>query len=158
AHPGRQQDGVVAVEPPRPVRPVVPSTATRRPPRHRQTRGRTGTVQRCYPPGRTLSMRYFFGLAVLLLLASLVSGITQVRPGERVVVRRFGRVVGTPGPGLWIGLPWGMERIDRVPVDLVRRVPVGYRPEEDEASQGTPSGQLLTGDHNLVNVQVIIHY
>src|SRR5262249_5195799 len=29
--------------------------------------------------------------------------------------------------------------------------------EEDEASQGTPSGQLLTGDYNLVNVQVIIH-
>src|SRR5262249_28537954 len=46
----------------------------------------------------------------------------------------------------------------RVPVDLVRRVPVGYRPNADEDGLTTPPGQLLTGDHNLVNVQVIVDY
>jgi membrane protease subunit HflK len=103
-------------------------------------------------------MRYVLTLALLLLLGSLVTGVTQVRPGERVVVRRFGKVVDTPGPGLFIGLPWGMDRIDRVPVDLVRRVPVGYQPDEDDTGETAPAGQLLTGDHNLVNVQVVIHY
>jgi membrane protease subunit HflK len=103
-------------------------------------------------------MRYLLGAVVLVFLVSLLTGVAQVRPGERAVVRRFGRIVETPGPGLWIGLPWGMDRVDRVPIDLVRRVPVGYQPDLEEASQTSPPGQLLTGDHNLVNVQVVLDY
>jgi membrane protease subunit HflK len=102
-------------------------------------------------------MRYLLSAVLLLVAAYLFTGVTQIRPGERVVVRRFGRVTATPGPGLWIGLPWGMDRIDRIAVDRVRRVAVGYQPE-DEYGEGAPSGQLLTGDHNLVNIQVIVHY
>lgn len=98
------------------------------------------------------------GIGLLLLAAYLLTGVTQVRPGERAVVRRFGKVVEKPGPGLWIGLPWGMDRVDRVPVDQVRRVTIGYQPDIDDGSQATPAGQLLTGDHNLVNVQVVIDY
>jgi membrane protease subunit HflK len=103
-------------------------------------------------------MRYLIGLGILAVAVSLVTAVTQVRPDERVVVRRFGRVVATPGPGLWIGLPWGLDRVDRVSVDRVRRVVVGYQPDEEENYQTTPAGQLLTGDHNLVNVQVVVHY
>src|SRR5262249_7204070 len=77
----------------------------------------------------------------------------------RAVVRRFGRVLPQqPEPGLWVGLPWGMDRVDRVPVELRRPVVVGYRPEEDDGGLATPPGQLLTGDHNLVNVQVVLNY
>jgi modulator of FtsH protease HflK len=103
-------------------------------------------------------MRYFSYAALLVLAGSLVTGLAQIRPGERGVVRRFGKVVATPGPGLWIGLPWGMDRVDRVGVDRVRTVIVGFSPEEEEFSPETPPGQLLTGDHNLVNIQVVIHY
>src|SRR5262249_34341457 len=88
-----------------------------------------------------------------------LTGLTQVRPGERAVVRRFGRVLEEkPRPGLWVGLPWGLDRLDRVPVDLVRRVTIGYPPDTDEDGLTTPPGQLLTGDQNLVNVQVLIDY
>lgn len=103
-------------------------------------------------------MRYIWALLLVGVAAYLLTGVTSVRPGERAVVRRFGRVVATPGPGLFIGLPWGMDRVDRVPVDLVRRVVVGFRPDEEESEGETPAGQLLTGDHNLVNVQVALHY
>jgi modulator of FtsH protease HflK len=103
-------------------------------------------------------MRYVYSLLLLGLIGYLVTGVTQVRPGERALVRRFGRVVDKPGPGLRIGLPYGMDRVDRVPVDLVRRVAIGYQPEADESDLTTPPGQLLTGDHNLVNVQVVLDY
>lgn len=104
-------------------------------------------------------MRYLFWTVLLLLLAAyLLTGVVQVRPGELAVVRRFGRVVDTPGPGLWIGLPWGFDRVDRVPVDQVRRVPVGYQPDQSDNGLVAPPGQLLTGDHNLVNIQVVVDY
>ncbi len=73
-------------------------------------------------------------------------------------MRRFGRVVDKPGPGLRIGLPYGMDRVDRVPVDFFRRIRLGYQPEGEDLEQATPPGQLLTGDHNLVNIQIALDY
>src|SRR5260370_6171734 len=103
--------------------------------------------------------RLLWMVPLVLLLLYLLTGVAQVRPGERAVVRRFGRVLERkPEPGLWIGLPWGMDRVDRVPVDMVRPVTLGYDPAQDDGSLATPPGQLLTGDHNLVNVQVVLNY
>ncbi|HJZ53444.1 MAG TPA: SPFH domain-containing protein, partial [Gemmataceae bacterium] len=97
-------------------------------------------------------------LLLLPLVAYLLTGIAQVRPEERAVVRRFGQVVARPGPGLWVGLPWGIDRIDRVPVRTVRQLRVGYDPEAGTDIPGTPPGQFLTGDQNLVNVQLVLDY
>jgi membrane protease subunit HflK len=108
-------------------------------------------------------MRYLLwlllGLVVLALLLSLRTSVTQVEPGEVAVVRRFGRVVDRVGPGLYVGLPWGLDRVDRVAVDLVRRVKIGFdRDGADAGDTVTPPGQMLTGDHNLVNVEVEVYY
>jgi membrane protease subunit HflK len=101
--------------------------------------------------------RRIVAILAILLAIYLLTGIAQVRPGERAVVRRFGRVAAQPAPGLWIGLPWGMDRVDRVPVNFVRRVQVGFRPDADENTI-MPAGQMLTGDQNLVNIEVAIDY
>jgi len=104
-------------------------------------------------------MRLLRWLGLLALVLYLLTGVVQVRRGERAVVRRFGRVLEhSPEPGLWVGLPWGMDRVDRVEVDTVRSVEVGYRPDADTAEDTMPQGQLLTGDHNLVNVQAVLYY
>jgi len=98
------------------------------------------------------------GLCIaFLFLAWLLTGVTQIHPGERAVVRRFGAVVATPGPGLWVGFPWGVERVDRVPVDMVRRVTVGFSPNSTDTAI-VPPGQMLTGDQNLVEIQAVIDY
>lgn len=102
--------------------------------------------------------RFFLMLLGLLLAGYLLTGVAQIRSDERAVVRRFGRVVAQPKPGLWVGFPWGIDSLERVKVDQVRRVPVGYTPDADEPGGGPPPGQLLTGDHNLVNIQVVIDY
>jgi membrane protease subunit HflK len=98
------------------------------------------------------------GIGGLLALSYALTGVTQVRPGERAVVRRLGRVLDEkPGPGLWFGLPWGFERVDRVAIDKIRGVEVGFNPDEDDTGM-TPPGQLLTGDHNLVNLRIVVNY
>jgi membrane protease subunit HflK len=101
-------------------------------------------------------MRWFRILLVVGVALYLLTGVVEVRRGERAVVRRFGRVLEErPEPGLWVGLPWGMDRVDRVEVDSVRSVTVGG---DEEGEQAIPSGQMLTGDHNLVNVQATLYY
>src|SRR5262245_17989629 len=102
-------------------------------------------------------MRYIYGLLALTAVAYLLTGVVQVAPGERAVVWRFGRVLDyKPEPGLWVGLPWGLDRVERVPVDRVQSVTVGF--SDDDGQEAAPAGQLLTGDHNLVNVRATVYY
>jgi membrane protease subunit HflK len=103
-------------------------------------------------------MRRLRYILLLLLAAYLLTGLAQVRTEERAVVRRFGKVVARPGPGLWVGLPWGIDRIDRVPVRTVRQLKAGYTPDTASDAPGNPAGQFLTGDQNLVNVQLVLDY
>lgn len=105
------------------------------------------------PPMRRL--RY---LLPLVLLAYLATGVTQVERDERAVVRRFGRVIDRPGPGLWVGLPWGVDTVDKFKVGTVRQLTVGYSPDEFADAPAIPAGQLLTGDQNLVNLRLVVEY
>ena len=45
-----------------------------------------------------------------------------------------------------------------MPVRTARQLAVGYDPDTWSDIPGTPTGQFLTGDHNLVNVQLVLHY
>ncbi|MGL4421981.1 MAG: SPFH domain-containing protein, partial [Gemmataceae bacterium] len=88
----------------------------------------------------------------------LLTGLVPVRPGERAVVRRFGAVVARPGPGLWIGFPWGIDDVRRVSVRQARQCAVGYDRNAGDDAPGPQPGQYLTGDQNLVNIQLILEW
>jgi len=106
-------------------------------------------------------VRLYIVLPVLFLgvAVTLWTCLAQVEPGERGVVLRFGRVVDTVEPGLYIGYPWGIDRVERVAVDRVRRVTLGFTSSDgDDFGLEVPPGQMLTGDHNLVNVQIAVDY
>lgn len=85
--------------------------------------------------------RFAAGALVLLIL---LSGFYTIQPGERGVVRRFGRVVADVGSGLHYRLPV-VDRLDRVAMDEVRQVQTG-------------TSLMLTGDTNLINVALSVHY
>lgn len=91
--------------------------------------------------------RAFIPVSALILVALYVlSGFYIVRPGEAAVVRRFGRVLaGDVGPGLHYRLPWPVDRVDIVDMNAIRRAE-------------TPANLMLTGDENLINVRLSVHY
>lgn len=82
----------------------------------------------------------------ILVVLYLLSGFYTVQPGEAAVIRRFGQViVGNVGPGLHYRLPWPVDRVDKVAVNSIRRAE-------------TPASLMLTGDENLINVRLSVHY
>lgn len=85
---------------------------------------------------------------VVILVGYACSGLSQIKPDERGLVRRFGKIVATPGPGLWIGMPIGIDRLDRVSVLSVRQSTIGL----DEPTI------LVTGDQNLIAATIVIGY
>jgi membrane protease subunit HflK len=99
---------------------------------------------------------------VLLILVCLVAygatGLYFVQPDEQVIVRRFGRIDAMPRePGPHFGLPWGLDRIDRLKPREVKQVTLGPLNLAGEAI-GTSQSQFLTGDRNLVLIRATVQY
>ncbi|MGP0070016.1 MAG: FtsH protease activity modulator HflK [Isosphaeraceae bacterium] len=95
------------------------------------------------------------GVACMLFVAA---GLCMVAPGEVAVVRRFGRLIEPPwGPGLHWRFPLGVDRLDRVRSDAVRQFTIGQS-GPPSADQEPSSGEALTGDLNLVNIQATVQY
>ena len=92
-----------------------------------------------------------------MVVAWFLTGVRRVGPDERAAVFRFGRLAATPGPGLFIGLPWGIDRVERVKTAQVRRLIVGYRPEALDGDRA-PDGQYLTAEQNVVAAQLAIDF
>src|SRR5262245_52723137 len=106
-----------------------------------------------------MSRRRLLGLVALIsCMAAVAAGMRVVRPGEYMVVRRFGRFL-EPGwkPGLHFGLPMGLDRFNRVRLDEVRHQIVGSS-EESEGVLDPSATEFLTGDLNLVRLQAVVQY
>lgn len=98
-------------------------------------------------------------LAALTLIWALTSFAT-VRSGESGVVLRFGRAARVVAPGVLVKLPWPIERVERVDVELLRRMPLGYRAEVAAQSLDPlpDEVQWLTGDSNIVELRADVLY
>lgn len=99
--------------------------------------GRLGLMSR---PKTTIA------LTSLIVLAYLSTGFYTIQWNERGIVRRFGRQEGDERlPGLHYRLPWPIDSVEKVEVDDIRKLATG-------------SYLMLTGDENLIQLNVVTHY
>ena len=116
-------------------------------------------------------MKWWGTLIGVLLLGWLATGFYIVPGNEKAVVRRFGRVVtaalGRPalqGSGIHYDLPWPLAAVDRFNLNEVRSLAVGdvdLPAREGEflsPGQSTARSQYLTGDKNILQVQIGVQY
>src|SRR5512145_2566787 len=103
------------------------------------------------------------GLAVLVLV---YTSYYQIEPDEVGVVLRLGRHVRTSEPGPHLKLPFGVERVLRVPVQRQLKEEFGFRTvRADKGSSYAPStpetlgeSLMLTGDLNVAVVEWSVQY
>lgn len=96
----------------------------------------------------------------LLVAAWLLSGIVAVRTSQQGVVLRLGAPLPIPLlPGIhWV--PFGIDRVVKVEVTKTETVPIGFRTAEGgrTATLAADEGQWLTGDTNILAVQLAVQY
>ncbi len=103
--------------------------------------------EHAHGPGIGRSGRFIAaGVILLCALGYFASGLYSVPTDAAAVVRRFGRVTGdVVGSGLHYRWPFPFEQVDIVRVSNMREI-------------DTEQELLLSGDENLVEVKVAVHF
>lgn len=105
------------------------------------------------------------GGVALLAVVGLMSSYYQVEPDELGLVLRFGKHVGNSTPGPHFRLPFGIERVVKVPVERQLKMEFGFRTAGGEGQgkysqddNATAEAEMLTGDLNVGIVEWIVQY
>ena len=99
-------------------------------------------------------------ILIIILLLWLSTGFYIVDQGQRGVVLRFGENIEVTQPGPRWHIPFPIEIVEKVNLEQVRTIEVGYR---SSSTSGTSTSELreslmLTGDKNIIDLQFAVQY
>ena len=121
-----------------------------------------GQFRSPFGPDFKFDWRWLKWIIPAVVVLWLLSGVYIIGPDEQGVVRQFGKAVRLAEPGPHYRLPLPIERVDKVKVNKVRRIEVGFR----TISPGPPAryrfvpqeSLMLTGDEQIIDAQIIVQY
>jgi membrane protease subunit HflK len=125
--------------------------------------GGMGPPQIKLPEFRIPNMKLTGVLFVVIATALwLLSGIYTVGPDEQGIVLRYGALNRVTSSGLNYHIPFPIERVYTPKVTEVKRIELGFRtidPGPPARYSDKPNeSRMLTGDENMVDLDVIVQY
>lgn len=104
-----------------------------------------------------------FGIGLILLVVVgvwLLSGLYIVQQGERGVVLRFGEKHRVSEAGLSWHFPYPIEWVEKVNVEKVSTIEIGYRsnPRTGGRSKVPKEALMLTEDENIIDIEFAVQY
>jgi len=100
----------------------------------------------------------------LIVLAGILTGVKTVGPEEEGVVVQLGEYNRTVQPGLNFIVPFGFEKMFKIPVQRQLKQEFGFRTAKSgQRSEYVKTGysdesMMLTGDLNLTDVEWVVQY
>jgi len=111
------------------------------------------------PDGKKIAKIAVTALLVIFVLIGVLTCFYTVDDKQQAVVTTFGKVTDIADPGLHFKLPFGIQQIHKVDVNVYQKIELGYT----ENSNGdyvtkTNESTMITGDYNIVNVDFYVEY
>ena len=103
-------------------------------------------------------------LLVAVLVAVIAIGALTcfytVDDKQQAVVTTFGKVTDVVDAGMHFKLPFGIQNVQKVDVNVYQKIELGYRTDDYDADYITVDDEssMITGDYNIVNVDFFIEY
>ena len=100
-----------------------------------------------------------FGVIALLLIIGIFTSFYTVDDKQQAVVTTFGAVSDITEPGLHFKLPFGIQKVHRVDVNVYQKIELGYATQPNGTTiTNTSESTMITGDYNIVNVDFFVEY
>ncbi len=104
-----------------------------------------------------------FGIGLIFIVAIgiwLLTGFYVIQQGERGVILRFGKKTELTEAGLHWRFPFPVERVEKVNVEKVSTVEIGYRSNlrSGNKSKIPKEALMLTEDENIIDIEFAVQY
>ena len=97
-------------------------------------------------------------LAAVVIFGAL-SCFYTVDDKQQAVVTTFGKVSDITDAGLHFKLPFGIQQVHKVDVNVYQKIELGYSSAGDDYYvTNTDESTMITGDYNIVNVDFFVEY
>ena len=98
--------------------------------------------------------------AVLVVLAVLIGTcFYTVDDKQQAVVTTFGKVTDITDAGVHFMLPFGIQQVQKVDVNVYQKIELGYVSDPNGGyATKTKESTMITGDYNIVNVDFFVEY
>ncbi len=97
---------------------------------------------------------------VLVVIIGVATSFYTVDDKQQAVVTTFGKVSDITDAGVHFKLPFGIQQVQKVDVNVYQKIELGYRSAEntDGYVVNTDESTMITGDYNIVNIDFFIEY
>ena len=111
-------------------------------------------------PHRKWSVKLIvIAVAVLAALAAVWDCFYTVDDKQQAVVTTFGKVTGVTDAGVHFRLPFGIQQVQKVDVNVYQKIQLGYRTaSNNDYIVDERESAMITGDYNIVNVDFFVEY
>ncbi len=97
--------------------------------------------------------------AALAVLLTVFTCFYTVDDKQQAVVTTFGKVTDVTDAGLHFKLPFGIQQVQKVDVNVYQKIELGYSTDRDgQYTTKTSESTMITGDYNIVNVDFFVEY
>ena len=97
-------------------------------------------------------------LALVLVIGSS-SCFYTVDDKQQAVVTTFGKVTDVTDAGLHFKMPFGIQQVRKVDVNVYQKIELGYTSSSDDYYEvNEKESTMITGDYNIVNVDFFVEY
>ena len=101
-------------------------------------------------------------VVVFLLFAALVLGAMTcfytVDDKQQAVVTTFGRVSDVTDAGVHFMIPFGIQQVKKVDVNVYQKIELGYSSDGSNSKVNQNESTMITGEYNIVNVDFFVEY
>ena len=77
---------------------------------------------------------------------------------QQAVVTTFGKVTDITDAGVHLKLPFGIQQVEKVDVNVYQKITLGYNPVGSGYTVDDRESAMITGDYNIVNVDFFVEY
>ena len=111
------------------------------------------------PDMKKLGRIVLIAAAVILVLITVFTSFYTVDDKQQAVVTTFGKVSDVTDAGLHFKLPFGIQEVEKVDVNVYQKIELGYTTGKNgDYATKTNESTMITGDYNIINVDFFVEY